>query len=526
MPNAENAPRVLQKFTLITGIAVAIWGVGCIFDPKLPKPVQDFNQSQIVDTIYPSSSTPDRTVELYWPILDFQLGKGKVSKALSYPPVNVKEKFSGQIVRYHLIKQAFGSWSPELEFKWNYFLLQGNFIFPEAIPDTVGMQAKTQNLYNAIHRGDHFTNYFDSAMAPEILNRIQTSTKTGAIGISVKVPTGSDTIVVQQVIADSPAGRAGIQIGMRILAINDSSVVGDSALTRFGRFSVGDSGESVKLTLLGTQGVFPVSLIRLPVAFPTVQTDSLAEQVGYISINAFTPSTVGDKSTYTEFRDALMATQKFPITLIDLRDNGGGSLDIAIKMCDEVLTDSTIIIRQRERRYAESARVAITSELVSKATSGGYGEKDKLGAPRRYLLLANGNSASASEILIIALKEGAKAPLMGTKTYGKGVGQTVRVTPGMGLALVTILKFTSASGLEYHNHGIEPDFIDSSNADITLVHATQKAQELLGLPLAKPASQGEDGQNFSEPEKAILQRAAAIEWNRRQAIRKTEIFLD
>jgi C-terminal processing protease CtpA/Prc len=137
------------------------------------------------------------------------------------------------------------------------------------------------------------------------------------------------------------------------------------------------------------------------------------------------------------------------------------------------------------------------------------------------LLLGNGHSASAAEIMILALKEGAGIPLMGLKTYGKGVGQTVRTTPGHGLALVTFLKFTGASGLDYHKKGIEPDYSDSTSGDSLLVHATVKAKTLLGKPAAKLSAS-----DYALRHSELVSRAALIEWNRRQAIRSSNKEFD
>src|SRR6185369_11077517 len=121
-----------------------------------------------------------------------------------------------------------------------------------------------------------------------------------------------------------------------------------SALTRFTRFTTGDSGTVLTLTVLGPSGTSNVRMVKEPVAFPSVMVDSL-DGVGYIGIFSFTASTLPGKSTYTEFRDALAATRRFPVTLLDLRDNGGGTLDLTIRMCDEILSNG-IIIHELQRK--------------------------------------------------------------------------------------------------------------------------------------------------------------------------------
>lgn len=514
MPAAKRNHLASATIANALVLALSLWLSGCLFDSKLP-PVETISvQGQFTDTLYPSGATPARIVNLFQPVLDSSLGTGKSSTLETLAPVNVKEASTKEVVQYRLSRQRFGTWSPLLEFQWNYFLLMANFLFPAGIPDTTGLANQTKSLFDSVHHTDLFTNYFDSASAPSILNRINTSTKAGAVGIAVKRPSGSDTLLIQEVVAGSPADKGGLAVGMGILAVNDSTVVGDSALERFQRFSVGDSGVVVVLKVKGPQGIADVSMTRMPVAFPTVLADSLSPKVGYISISGFTPSTVGGKSTYTEFHDALIKTQRFPITILDLRDNGGGSVDIAFKMCDEILTSGTIIIREHQRRFEDAMHVPMGSEIVTRAASGGVGENAPDGGARKYLLLANGHSASAAEIMLVSLKEGIQAPLMGTLTYGKGVGQTVRGTPGHGVSLVTFLKFTSASGLDYHKKGLVPDYPDSASADTQLVDATKRAELLLGGPAAKLSADAS-----TRADRDLVRRAAAIEWNRRLTLR-------
>jgi carboxyl-terminal processing protease len=484
-----------------------LWG-GCIFDSKYPavKDPQVYTSRQL-DTILPADAQPDRIVALYQPILDTALKPGAFTAPESFKPVNIRDHASRQVLQYQVTRQRFGSWSPELEFKWNYFLLRSNFLFPDGLPDTAGLAWKTQALYEKVHPEDAFTNYFDSIAAPSIWTRINSSVRPGAIGITVKLSAGGDSVVIRQVVAGSPAGRAGLARGMSILAVNDSATVGDSALARFQRFSAGDSGSKVKLSVSGPLGTATYDLTREPVSFPTVMVDSL-RGTGYISVSGFTPNTVGTQSTYTEFRDALLATREFPVTILDLRDNGGGSLDLALSMCDEIVPQDTVIIRQLQRRYDESLRAPLSTEMAAIGTAGGAGEKGPDGKRRKFLLLGNGNSASASEIFLVAVKEGAHAPLMGTRTYGKGVGQTVRNTPGKGLALVTFLKFTSRTRLDYHKKGLEPDIADSSSSEAMLGNAVAKALEMASGPVAKVSASAR---------RDLAKRAAAVDWNRRQA---------
>jgi C-terminal peptidase prc len=504
-------PRPLPR---LIPLAAAGLIAGCLFDSRYS--VQELGgpvaNTSVLDTVVGGDPASARTVDLYQPMLDPGLKPGQASAPEVSGPVNVKDhEDSGRIVRYRLTRQRFGSWGPDLEFKWNWYQLQANWLFPKALPDTAGLAAATEKLYASLHGEDPFTRYFDSAAAPGIWNLINNSTKPGAVGVMVKPDPTGDTVLVELVVSGSPADRAGIAKGMAILAVDDSSVVGDSALARFARFNSGDSGTSVRLTFLPPGGTPQTrQLVRVPVAFPTVLVDSL-DGVAHLTLTGFTPNTVGEKSTWTELRDALKATRRFPATILDLRDNGGGALDIALRMCDEIIPAGRVIIRQVQRRFDEMALAPIATEIVEVATDGGAGEKAADGAPRKYLLLANGGTASAAEIFTVSLREGVGAPLMGLKTYGKGVGQTVRKTPGNGLSLITFLKFTSSSRLDYHKHGLDPDYPDSAVGDALLGHAVLKAKALAGIPGAAKRSAAGD--------RALAAAAAAAEWNRKQALR-------
>ncbi len=495
-------------------VAMPLLAAGCIFDSHYS--VQDglgpVAKSQVLDTVVGGSAVPVRRVDLYQPLLDLTLKPGQTASPETFEPVNVKDhEDSGRIVQYRMTRQRFGSWSPELEFKWNWYQLQANWIFPRELPDTSGMAGGTAALYDKLHGEDRFTRYFDSAAAPGIWNLINNSTKPGAVGVMVKSNGTGDTVLVKMVVAGSPADRAGMAKGMAIVAVGDSSVTGDSALTRFARLNSGDSGSSVRLTFLAPGGT-PITreLVRVPVAFPTVLVDSL-DGVAYLTITGFTPNTLDQKSTWTELRDALIATRRFPATILDLRDNGGGALDVAMLMCDEIIPAGKVIIRQVQRRFDELALAPIATEIADVATGGGVGEQAADGSARKYLLLADSGTASAAEIFVVSLREGAGVPLMGIKTFGKGVGQIVKNTPGKGLSLITFLKFTSASGLDYHKHGLEPDFPDSAFGDSLLPHAVAKAKELAQTHAAAKRSAAED--------KALRAAAAAAEWNRKQALR-------
>jgi carboxyl-terminal processing protease len=494
MPNAKY----------LTAATALVLLAGCIFDSQDSHYTGSGNSTSVMlDTLYPTSAQADRNVELYLPIFDHTLPAGSSMPAEVLDPVKVREHSSGQIVQYRLTRQRFGSWGAEQEFKWNYFKLMSNFFFPASLPDTAGLAWQTGDFFKRVHAADSFTNYFDSTRAASIWNQIESSTKPGAIGVEVHLSATQDTVVVRRVVPGSPAALAGIAPGMAILAVDDSSLVGDSAIARFSRFAVGDSGTATAFKMLGPTGEFTAHMVRVPVAFPTVVADSISG-VGYIGISSFTLETINDKNTYLEFRDALAATRRFAVTILDLRDNHGGVLDLAIRMCDEVIPKG-VIINEEQRRYDDDRRVPLLSVNTYTASPGGTGEG------RKYILLTNHFTASAAEIFVVATKENLKTPQMGTRSYGKGVGQVPINTPGKGLALVTFLHFRSSTGLDYHRKGLDPDYPDSAGSDSLLTDAAVLARNIVTGSTPK----------LSAHQSAQTRRQAqAIDFNRRQAIRR------
>jgi C-terminal processing protease CtpA/Prc len=237
-------------------------------------------------------------------------------------------------------------------------------------------------------------------------------------------------------------------------------------------------------------------MVRDTVSFPTVLADSLGG-AGYIAIFSFTQNTVEGGSTYEEFRRALDATRRFPSTVLDLRGNGGGSLPVVLRMCDEVLSGG-VIIRLIERGLQGGA--SVRTETAYRANRG---EKHE---GRAFVLLADDGSASASEIFIAALRENLQSPFVGASTYGKGVGQASFDTPGGGVAVITYGTARTASGLDYNGTGLAPTHPSTLKPDAMLVQA------------AGVAVPGALARRVDEAvETSAL--ATVIDWNRRQAIR-------
>ncbi|MGL1902033.1 MAG: S41 family peptidase [Fibrobacterales bacterium] len=299
---------------------------------------------------------------------------------------------------------------------------------------------------------DRYTQY-----APVTPNLTQQQTQwlapisTGIIGITYQSSgnglDGSDTLVVSDVFPFSPAERAGMQKGDKIIRVNDSLVVATgNNISRFRTFADGQEGTVLVFELLRDHALLTLSVTKENIRVPTVWTDSI-NGVAIISIDRFSSVTYDPNAqgTYSEFRDALQKTAHFPHTIIDLENNGGGVVSQCTKMADELIKGGLLY----KIKYMEEG--VLVNEDVP-ATIDGLGEE------RSFSFLANKGSASCSEIFLIAVTENRSDKIYGTTTYGKGIGQGIfLIQEGLGGTIkVTSTEFLGPLGTSYHIKGVAP----------------------------------------------------------------------
>ncbi|MBV6417884.1 MAG: hypothetical protein CMLOHMNK_02660 [Steroidobacteraceae bacterium] len=272
---------------------------------------------------------------------------------------------------------------------------------------------------------------------------IRASTTGSYPGVGIEVTAGSSGIQVLRPIEGSPAFRAGIRAGDLIVAI-DGEKIGtdvDHAIERMR----GPAGSRVTLTLAraGTPAPIEVPLQRAQVAVHSVEHAMLEPGFGYLRITNFSETTAGD--VHRALADLERASHGALSGLVlDLRNNPGGVLESAVEVSDTFL-DSGIIVTAEGRTPDSRFRM--------EASPG----DDLAGAP--MVVLVNGASASAAEILAGALKDHKRALLAGRTTYGKGSVQTVMpLSNGRAVKLTTSRYFTP-SGASIQDKGIAPDIV-------------------------------------------------------------------
>ena len=285
---------------------------------------------------------------------------------------------------------------------------------------------------------DPHSQYLD----PAEYNEIRISTSGTFTGVGLEVQTNDGKIIVVSPIQGTPADRAGIRSGDTILAIN-GEVVDQSNISQTIALMRGPAGSRVQLTVArdGQPEPLTFDLLRSAVEVHSVHSRLLDSGFGYARITRFTDTTAKDLR-----RAIVELNQKTPNGLpglvLDLRDNPGGVVDAAVEVADCFLEQGLIVTASGRTRDATFRHEAVPGDLLA-------------GAP--LVVLVNGGSASASEIVAGALQEHHRATIAGTRTFGKGSVQTViPLSEGSAIKLTTARYFTP-SGVSIQGLGISPD---------------------------------------------------------------------
>lgn len=272
--------------------------------------------------------------------------------------------------------------------------------------------------------------------------QVQTRGEFGGLGIEVTMENGFVKVVSP--IDDTPAYRAGVQAGDYITFLDGEPVLGLSLNEAVDKMR-GKVGTPIELTIRreGVDEALDITIVRDVIRIRSVRHRMEAEDVGYIRITTFNQNTMSGlekaiQDIRTESGDKLIGY------VLDLRNNPGGLLDQAIAVSDAFL-DKGEIVSTRGRNEQDTKR--------DNATPGDLTE----GKP--IVVLINGGSASASEIVAGALQDHRRAIVLGTQSFGKGSVQTVIPLPGHGAMRLTTARYYTPSGRSIQAKGIEPDII-------------------------------------------------------------------
>lgn len=280
-----------------------------------------------------------------------------------------------------------------------------------------------------------------SLLPPDAYEDLQIDTKGKFTGIGIHITMQNGFVTVISPIEDTPAHRAGIEPGDRIIKV-DGQLTKD--LREAVRMMRGPKGSKVTVTILreGVKKPIDFELTRDEIPIQSVKHALLRPGFGYVRISNFTGTTTQDFEKALERLEASDPPLKGLI--LDLRNNGGGLLNQAISIADEFLEQGTIVsMKGRDKRNTK-----VFSATASRT-------------PRTYpiVVLINGGTASASEIVAGALQDQKRALILGTTSFGKGSVQTVEtLRDGSGVKL-TIARYYTPSGRSIQAKGIEPDIV-------------------------------------------------------------------
>ena len=302
---------------------------------------------------------------------------------------------------------------------------------------------------------DPYSKYLNKSQWQEL--KLQLNAEFGGIGVYV-VELKDGKLGIVSPIKGTPAARAGLKNGDVILSINGESAVHmsqDDAV----HLMRGEPGTQLKLSVFRSSDSkeHEFKIVREIINVPSVEDKVIGDGVpiGYIRLNQFHA-----RSTQ-EIADSLNRLNQKEIKglVLDLRDNGGGDFDASIAIADIFLEDKEVV----------SVKDARGNETVHRA------EADSFKLP--MVVLVNGNSASASEILSGALQDNKRALLVGEKTYGKGLVQTVYPLRDGGALKLTPQKYFTPNGTDINKIGINPDYVvknpEAGDRDLQLERAIE-----------------------------------------------------
>ena len=354
--------------------------------------------------------------------------------------------------------------------------------YVEDIPDQELIESAIGGMLTSL---DPHSNYLNAKSFRDM--RVQTRGQFGGLGIEVTMENG--LVKVVSPIDDTPAFRAGIEPGDLVSHLDGEPVMGLTLADAVEKMR-GRVGSDIKLTIRRSgREPFDVTITRAIIKIKSVRS-RLEGKVGYLRVTTFSEQTdKGVKEAMQKLNEE--AGGKLDGLVFDLRNNPGGLLDQAVAVTDAFL-DKGEIVSTRTRQSEDTQRFNARPGDLAK------------GLP--IVVLINGGSASASEIVAGALQDHGRAVILGTKSFGKGSVQTIIPLPGHGAMRLTTARYYTPSGRSIQAVGIEPDIV-----------AKQVKLEEVDLPERRRESdlrgalKSDNGDKDAEPEKTAVRRDYQLE---------------
>ena len=281
-----------------------------------------------------------------------------------------------------------------------------------------------------------------SFMPPDMYREMQVETEGRFGGLGIEITVRDDVLTVVSPIEGTPAFRAGIQPGDQIIKVNGESTKEMSLVDAVKKLR-GPEGSSVTISIFRQSFAEPkdFTLSRAVIQIKSVRWTKLQDDIGYVKLRSF------HKTTEEELEEALqdLGEQHIKTLILDLRNNPGGLLEQAIAVANVFLDGGKLIVYTKGRLPNQNMK--------------GFSKSEGLHVSYPMVVIINGGSASASEIVAGALQDLHRATVIGTQSFGKGSVQTIiPLSDGSGLRLTTAKYYTPKGG-EIHGKGITPDIV-------------------------------------------------------------------
>lgn len=287
------------------------------------------------------------------------------------------------------------------------------------------------------------------------------------IGIYMVKNTEVDKIMVLAPIKGGPAERAGILPGDLIIAVNGEQYSAEDMTVASSKIK-GEEGSKVEIEILRGTETKKFELTREHIKVNPVEGKVIENNIGYIEFSSFDDGTAEDfKNKYQE-----LEKQGIKSLIIDLRNNGGGIVDEALKIADFILEKDQVILYEVDKHNKEEVEKSKNEPIIKVPV----------------VILTNKNTASSSEILAGALKDNGKAKIVGTTTFGKGVIQKLmQLIDGSGLK-ITSEEYLTPNRTKINKIGIEPDEkveLPETVTNVLNVKETEDTQLQKAIEMAK-----------------------------------------
>lgn len=345
-----------------------------------------------------------------------------------------------------VLEKIFSRTSPEPTFdilQDGVKLIKAKYVDSDKVEEKDLVYGAMSGMFKAL--GDPYTVF----LKPPDAKIFQENVNGAFEGIGAEIGIRDDMLTIISPLKDSPAERAGLKPGDKVLFVDDTETA-DLTLDEAVQIIRGPKGSAVVLTIAreGEPDNLKISIIRDTIKIPNIEWEKKEGGIAYISLYHFTEKAAGD---FAKVSKEIIQSGERKIAL-DLRNNPGGFLEVAVDIAGWFLDPDLTVVTEDRRGKGENKVYA---------TRGSGLLKDY-----PLVILVNKGSASASEILAGALRDHRSVQVIGEKTFGKGSVQELTNFSDKSSVKITVAKWLTPSGLSIQDNGIEPDTLLEMTQDI------------------------------------------------------------